>query len=76
MVGYGKLDNFISDFDGKKLDKARDAQLARIQGAVIYAANSLTCLWSDLADQGLTQDPKAAILVSNVLDIIRGHWSS
>ena len=66
-----KLDNFISDFAGKKLDKARDAQLARIQGAVLYAANPLTCLWSDLADQGLTQDPKAAILVSDVLDIVQ-----
>ena len=66
-----KLDSFISDFAGKKLDKARDAQLARIQGAVLYAANPLTCLWSDLVDQGLTQDPKAAILVSDVLDIIQ-----
>ena len=30
-----KLDTFISDFAGKNLDKARDAQLARIQGAVL-----------------------------------------
>ena len=35
-----KLDSFISDFASKKLDKARDAQLARIQGAVLYA---VTC---------------------------------
>ena len=35
-----KLDSFISDFAGKKLDKARDAQLPRIQGAVLYA---VTC---------------------------------
>ena len=26
-------------FGGKKLDKARDAQLARIQAAVLYIAN-------------------------------------
>ena len=31
----------------------------------------MTCLWSDLADQGLTQDHKAAILVSDVLDVIQ-----
>ena len=31
----------------------------------------MTCLWSDLADQELNQDPKAAILVSDVLDIIQ-----
>ena len=66
-----KLDSFISDFASKKLDKARDAQLARIQGAVLYTVNPLTCLWSDLAGQGLTQDRKAAILVSDVLDIIQ-----
>ena len=69
-VAPPKLDTFISDFASKKLDKACDAQLSRIQGAVLYVANPLTCLWSDLADQGLTQDPKAAILVSDVLDII------
>ena len=53
-----KLDSFISDFAGKKLDKARDAKLARIQSAVLYAANPLTCLWSDLADQGSLRTPR------------------
>jgi len=35
-----KLDSFISDFADKKLDKGCDAQLARMQGAVLYA---VTC---------------------------------
>ena len=42
-----KLDGFIPDFAGKKLDKARDAQLAKIQGALLYAANPLTNVWAD-----------------------------
>ena len=37
-----KLDSFAADFAGKKLDKARDSQLAKIQGAMLYAASPLT----------------------------------
>ena len=43
-----------------------------VMTAVLYVANLLTCLWSDLADQGLTQYPKAVI---DVL-VFRGQWSS
>ena len=52
-----------------KLDKAHDAQLARIQGAVLHLVNPFTCSWSDFVDQGLTQNLKAAVIVSDVLDI-------
>ena len=40
-----KLDSFVA---GKKLDKARDSQLAKIQGAVLYAASPLTNITSGL----------------------------
>ena len=66
-----KLDSFVADFAGKKLDKARDSQLAKIQGAMLYAANPLTNLWADLIEQGLVQDSQAAIHVANVLEIIQ-----
>ena len=66
-----KLDSFVADYAGKNLDKAHDAHLARIQGAVLHAANPLTSLWSDLENQGLTQDSKAAIYVSDILDTIQ-----
>ena len=56
-----KLDQFVSEFTGKKLDKARDAHLARIQAAVLYTANPLTNLWTELIEQNLTKDPEAAI---------------
>ena len=66
-----KLDSFVADFAGKKLDKARDSQLAKIQGAMLYAASPLTNLWAELIDQGLTNDPEAAIHVSDILDSIQ-----
>lgn len=66
-----KLDSFIADFAGKKLDKARDSQLTKIQGAMLYVASPLTNLWAELIEQGLTNDPEAAIHVSDVLEIIQ-----
>ena len=41
-----KLEQFVVDFSGKKLDKARDAQLCRIQTNILYVAYLLICLWS------------------------------
>ena len=35
-----RLDSFVVDFAGKKLDKARDAQLARIQGTILLCCKS------------------------------------
>jgi hypothetical protein len=66
-----KLDQFVVDFAGKKLDKARDAQLCRIQTNVLYVANPLTCLWSQLIDQGLSHREDATVGVSDVIDTIQ-----
>ena len=66
-----KLDSFVADFTGKKVDKARDSQLAKIQGAVLYAASPLTNLLAKLIDQGLANDPEATIHVSDILDSIQ-----
>ena len=68
-----KLDGFVADFAGKKLDKARDSQLAKIQGAMLYAANPLTSLWAKLIEQGLANDPEAIIHVSDVLETIHSR---
>ena len=66
-----KLDQYILDFAGKKLDKARDAQLSRIQANVLYAANPLSKLWSDLVEQKLDTDTESVILVPDVLDVLQ-----
>ena len=57
----------MADFAGKKLDKARDSQLANIQRAVLYAASALTNLWAKLIDQGLTNEAEATIHISDIL---------
>jgi hypothetical protein len=66
-----KLDQFVSDFAPKKVDKARDAAMSRIQGSLLYAVNPLTNLWAELIKQGMADDPEALILVPEVLDIIQ-----
>ena len=63
-----KLDQFVSDFAPKKVDKARDAALSKIQGSMLYAVNPLANLWAALIDQGLADDPEALIPVADVLD--------
>ena len=66
-----KLDQFITDFAPKKVDKARDAALTKIQGSLLYAANPLTNLWSNLIQQELVGDQQAVIPVGVVLDSIQ-----
>lgn len=68
-----KLDSFVADFVGRKLDKARDSQLSKIQGAMLYAASPFTNLLTDLIEQGLASDPEGAIHISDVLEILRDH---
>ena len=66
-----KLDQFVSDFAPKKVDKARDAALSRIQGSLLYAVNPLTNMWAGLIEQGLVEDPEGLIPIPDVLDIIQ-----
>ena len=66
-----RLDQFVSDFAPKKVDKARDAALSKIQGSLLYAVNPLTNMWAGLIEQGLVDDPEALIPVPDVLDIIQ-----
>ena len=66
-----KLDAFIMDFAPKKVDKARDAVLARIQGSLLYAANPLANLWANLVEQRLDSDSQAVVPVGEVLDTIQ-----
>ena len=61
----------MMDFAGKRLDKARDTQVIKIQSSLLYAANPLAKLWSEVVEQGLDQDPKALIPIADVLDTIQ-----
>ena len=61
-----RLDGFVADFAGKKLDKAHGAHLAKIQVAMLYAASPLTDLWTELIEQDLANNLKATIHVSDI----------
>ena len=58
----------MMDFAGKRLDKARDTQVIKIQTSLLYAANPLAKLWSEVVEQGLDQ---ALIPIADVLDTIQ-----
>ena len=58
----------MMDFAGKRLDKACDTQVIKIQTSLLYAANPLAKLWLEVVEQGLDQDPKALIPIADVLD--------
>ena len=70
-----KLDQFVSDFVPKKVDKARDAALSKIQGSLLYAVNPLTNLWAGLIEQGIADDPEALfpalVTAPELLDVIQ-----
>ena len=66
-----KLDSFVSEFAPKKVDKAIDVALSKIQGSLLYAVNPLANLWTGLIEQGLADEPQALIPVPDVLDIIQ-----
>ena len=63
----------MMDFAGKRLDKARDTQVIKIQSSLLYAANPLAKLWSEVVEQGLDQ---ALIPIADVLDTIQRAYSS
>ena len=66
-----KLDQFITDFAPKKVDKAWDAALTKVHGRLLYAANPLANLWVNLIDQHLEDDQQAVVPVGEVFDVIQ-----
>ena len=66
-----KLDQFITDFALKSINRARDTSLLHIQGSLLHAVNPLVNVWADLIEQKLDGDPDALIPVSDVLDMIQ-----
>lgn len=71
-----KLHQFITDFASKKVDKARDAALIRVQGSLLFAANPVANLWANLIHQGLGGDQQVVITVIEVLDVTHVSYLS
>ena len=66
-----KVDKYMSEFLGKCLPKERDAELAKIQSAVLASIRPLTSAWQLLLDAGLEEDPQMVVPGSEVLTLIQ-----
>ena len=66
-----KVDKYMSEFLGKCLPKERDAELAKIQSAVLASIRPLTSAWQLLLDAGLEEDPQMIVPGSEVLTLIQ-----
>ena len=49
----------------------QDGELAKLQSAMLKVCGPMMCMWSDLIEQNLIEDPDATISVHDVLEIIQ-----
>ena len=63
-------DKFVKDYLKSCFPK-QDGKLARLQSAILKVCGPMTCMWSDLIEQNLLDDPDATISVHDVLEIIQ-----
>ena len=66
-----KVDRYILDHLRQNFPKSRDSELGTIQSALISATGPLTCLWAELLDNNLLEDPDSLINVQDVLNVIQ-----
>lgn len=66
-----KIDKFISDFLGKRLPKERDAELSKIQTAILACIRPLTSAWQQLVEAKMESDPQMTVPASEVLTLIQ-----
>jgi len=48
-----------------------DGELIKVQSALLKTCGPIACLWSELIENGLLEDPDASINVLDVLDIMQ-----
>ena len=61
---------FVKDYLKSRYPK-QDGELAKLQSAMLKACGPMTCMWSDLIEQNLLEDPDATISVHDMLEIIQ-----
>ena len=49
----------------------QDSELVKLQSVMLKVCGPMTCMWSDLTEQNLLEDPDATINVHDMLDIIQ-----
>ena len=66
-----QVDKFIKDHLASRFPAREDGDLSRVQSALLRACGPITCMWSELIEHGLLEDPDASINVIDVLHIMQ-----
>ena len=65
------VDQFVKGYLKSRFPKQEDGELAKLQSAMLKICGPMTCLWSELIENDLLEDPNATVNVHDVLDIIQ-----
>ena len=66
-----KVDKYMTEYLGKQFPKEGEAQLTRIQTAILAILRPLTAAWRDLLDAGLKDNPDIAVPATEALSLIQ-----
>lgn len=66
-----KVDKYMSEYLGKQFPKDSEAQLTKIQAAILAILRPLTAAWRDLLDAGLKDNPDIAVPATEALSLIQ-----
>lgn len=66
-----QVDKFIKDHLAARFPSREDGELSRVQSALLKTSGPIACLWSELIENGMLEDPNASVNVLDVLDIMQ-----
>ena len=66
-----KVDHYATNHLKSRFPKGEDAELSKIQTALLRVCGPMTCLWAELIDNDLLSNPEATVNVHDVLNIIQ-----
>ena len=64
------VDKFVKDYLKSRYPK-QDGELMKLQSVMLKVCGPMTCMWSDLIEQNLLENPDATISVHDMLEIIQ-----
>ena len=62
-----KVDGFITDYLKGSFPKSDNAELMKVQSALLKVCGPMVCMWAELIDNDLLSDPNATVNVLNVV---------
>ena len=66
-----KVDKYMTEFLGKQLPKDNEAQLTKIQAAILAILRPLTAAWRELLEAGLKENSGLAVPATEALGLIQ-----